>query len=184
MTARDLSERAELDDELREQAVEGMPVREYLRQLAAGERVREAVSVLAQAMPKRAAIAWGLESLRSVPAAAAIPKSAPVLQAVDDWVAEPGEERRRTAHEAARQAGFGTPAGCLGLAVFLSGGSMAPATAPVAPEPAAHLCGKTVAGAMLMAAVAEPQQAAKHLQSFLERGMARAEKLELWKEEK
>ena len=184
MTARELSERAELDEELREQAPQGMPVRDYIRQLAAGERVREAVTVLAQALPKRAAIAWGLESVRGVPQAAAKPKSAAVLEAVAEWVKEPGEERRRAAHESARQAGFGTPAGCLGLAVFLSGGSMAPATAPVAPEPAAHLCAKAAAGAMLMAAVADPSNAPKHLQSFLERGMARAEEMELWKEEK
>jgi hypothetical protein len=182
MTAQELSQRAELEEELQQAAVPEMPVREYIEQLARGERLREAVSVLAQALPKRDAIGWGLESVRSVEAAAAKPKSAPALQAVDAWVAEPSEERRRAAHEAAKEAGFGTPAGCLGLAVFLSGGSMAPPTAPVAPEPAPHVCGKTVAGAILMAAVSDPRNAAEHFRTFLDRGFARAEQIELWKE--
>lgn len=182
MTALELSQRAELDEELQQTAAPDLPVRDFIQQLARGERLPEAVGVLAQAMPKREAIAWGLESVRQVEAALAKPKSAPALQAVDDWLAKPEEPRRRAAHEAAQQAGYGTPAGCLGLAVFLSGGSMAPESAPVAPEPEPHLCAKIVAGAILMAAVADPSNAPKHFLSFLDRGFARADEIKLWEE--
>src|SRR5215472_15646520 len=182
MTAQELSARAELDEELRQQATPEMPVRGYIEQLAGGERLREAVSVMAHALPKRDAIAWGLECVQRVEAASAKPKAGPALQAVDDWLAKPGEQPRRAAHEAAQQAGFGTPAGCLGLAVFMSGGSMAPAEAPVAPEPAPHVCGKLVAGAILMAAVSDPVNAAKHFRGFLDRGLQLADELKIWEE--
>ena len=39
-----------------------------------------------------------------------------------------------------------------------------------------------VAGAHLMAAVADPQNAPEHFRSFLDRGFARADELKIWEE--
>ena len=64
---------------------------------------------------------------------------------------------------AANVAGFGTPAGCLALAAFWSGGSLsAPNLPPVPPKD--ELTGTAVAGAIMLASIiatagAEPAKA-------------------------
>jgi hypothetical protein len=153
---------------------------DVIAQLARAERLLPAVKVMAQALPRREAIAWGLEAVRKVEAAGAKAHDASALQTVEEWLAEPVEERRRAAKEAADRAGMGSAAGCLAMAVFFSGGSMAPASAPVAPEPKPHVCGKTVAGAITLAAYADPRNAKAHLRSFLDRGFKWAADLKIW----
>ena len=71
MTVAELCDRVELDEEARQLAAPDMPVRAYVEQLASGGRLREAAASLAQLLPKKDAIAWGLDSVRRVPAAAA-----------------------------------------------------------------------------------------------------------------
>ena len=82
----------------------------------------------------------------------------------------------------AEQAGIGTPAGCLGLAVFLSGGSIAPPDTPFAPEPEPYLSARMVASAMSLAVALDPQNAVKHFRSFVDRGFQMAEDLKIWEE--
>jgi len=187
MTAQELIERAELDcaeldEETRRLATPEMPLRPFVERLARAGRERDAVSAIAQLLPKADAVAWALESVRKMEGTSAKPPAAAALKSIEDWLKEPSDERRRAAYAAAEQAGLGSPAGCLGLAVFLSGGSMAPATAPVTVEPAPHLCGKTVAGAIMMATVTDPRNAAAHCRAFLDRGFQRADALKLWEE--
>ena len=182
MTVLELCDRAELDEQARELARPEMPVRAYLEQLASGGRLREAAAGLAQLLPKRDAVAWGLECIHRVPAAAAKPTAGRALEAIEQWLADANDERRRAALPAAEHAGIGTPAGCLAFAIFLSGGSIAPPDTQVAPEPEPHLCARMVAGAIAMAAALDPQNATEHFRAFLDRGFHLAAECKLWEE--
>jgi hypothetical protein len=183
MTVLELCDRAGLDEDARQLATPEMPVRTYIEELARGGRVREAMNSLVQVLPKGDAIAWGLESIRRVDAAV-VKRGAPeAIQFVEEWLRDPNDDRRRAAKRAAEQAGLVTPPGCLAFAVFLSGGSMAPAEAPVAPEPPSHVCGRMVAGAMSLAVALEPRTAPERLRSFLDTGLHRAEQLKVWEKE-
>jgi hypothetical protein len=177
MTATELCRRAALDDQARELAKPDVSARAYVEQLAAGGRLREAIAGLAQLLPNREAVAWGLESIRRVPAAKEQP-----AEAVERWLADANDETRRAALAAAERAGIGTPAGCLSLAIFFSGGSLAPPDTQVAPEPEPHLCLRMVAGAIAMAVALDPPNAADHFRAILDRGFHLAKELKIWEE--
>lgn len=119
--------------------------------LVAREECADAIRFLAHALPKRVAIWWGCLCLWHVSRPAPAGDVASVLDAAVRWVHEPSEHCRRAAEKAGRVAGIDTPAGCLGLAIFWSGGSMAPAGSPtVAPAP--RLTARVLAGGLIMAA--------------------------------
>jgi len=182
MTALDLCERADLDEEARKLATEDIPVRTYIEQLARRERVRESIGALTQLLPNVDSIAWGLHSIRSVSVALSSPKTETALKSVEEWIADANDERRRAAMQAAEQAGIGTPAGCLAFAVFLSGGSLAPREAPGVPAPPPHVCGRIVAGAMSLAVALDPRNASELLRAFLAHGFHLAGQLKIWEE--
>lgn len=82
------------------------------------------------------------------------PARAVAAKAVRRWVANPSDEARRLAFETGGIAGWTTMEGMACLAIFLSGGSMAPAEqVPVNPPPGAF--GQAAAGAVLLAAHAD-----------------------------
>src|SRR5271156_1465630 len=184
MTTLELCDLAGLDDNARKLADKEVPVRTLIEELARGGRVREAVNSLVQVLPKGDAIAWGLESIRRVDVALLHRGGQEAIQHVEEWLKEPSEERRRAAKVAADRAGLATPPGCLAFAVFMSGGSMAPAEAPVAPEPPPHVCGRMVAGAMSLAVALEPRTTQERLRAFLDTGLRRAEQIKLWEKER
>lgn len=180
MTTSELCELAGLDDDARQFATPEMPVRSYIEELRRAGMVRQAMNSLVQVLPKTEAIAWGLESIRRVDVALIKRGGPEAIQHVEAWLEEASEEKRRAAKVAADEAGLGTPPGCLAYAVFMSGGSMAPAEAPVAPEPAPYICGRMVAGAMSLAVALEPRVTQERLKTFLETGLRRADQLNIW----
>jgi hypothetical protein len=182
MDTLELCERAELEEEAKQLATPGIPVRTYIEQLVRAERLRDAIRALAQVLPNGDSIAWGLASIRQVAASVSGPKAEKAILAVEQWLAEPNDEQRRAAMQAAEQARIGTPAGCLAFAVFLSGGSLAPPDAPVAPEPSPHICGRIVAAAMSLAVALDPQNASSLLRSFMDHGFRLAGQLKIWDE--
>jgi hypothetical protein len=183
LTIQELCDRAGLDDDARQLASPEAPVRVYLETLARAGRPREGVSVLAQVLPRGEAIAWGLESIRAVEPAAARPGAAAAMKAIEEWLVEPNDDKRRLAKAAGDQAGIATPAGCLAFAVFLSGGSMAPAEAPVAPEPPPHVCARMVVGALGLAVALDPRTTLERLRMFFDNGFRRADQLKIWERE-
>ncbi len=85
------------------------------------------------------------------------------------WVQDPSDKVRRLCFDAGQRAGFGSAEGAACLAIFLSGGSMAPAEQeqPVNPPPSAF--GQAAAGAVLMAALQDgPQRFDEQLSVFLD----------------
>lgn len=173
-TAAELAGKLELSEAARAALRDGVGPAEYLDALVASGQWPDAVRLLALALPKREAIWWACRCARAAGPAPA-PAAGTALGAAEAWVAEPTEERRRAAFPAAEAAQFGTPAGCAALAVFLSGGSLAPPDIAAVP-PAEDLTGKTVAGAVLLAGVvAEPEKASEKYRAFVTDGLAIAE---------
>jgi hypothetical protein len=85
-------------------------------------------------------------------------------------VKNPSDAQRRSALKSAEAAELNNPAGLIGMAVFFSGGSLAPAGVnEVPPEP--HLCPDAVANSILLAAVmTTPTQADARYARFFELG--------------
>lgn len=149
----------------------GMTPQGFLERLRDNELHEDALAFLAYALPKREAIWWGLECVRALTPAQAPAPIAAALAAVQAWVDQPGEEQRRAAMPAAEAATFGTPAGCAALAVFFSGGSLAPPDCPKVP-PDEKLTARTIAAAVVLGILtAEPDKADEHSKVFVAHGI-------------
>jgi hypothetical protein len=113
-----------------------------------------AARFVAQCLPRADAARWmaaclGQAEVERPPARAA------ALKAVRRWVAYPSDEARRLAFDAGGAAGWDTMEGMACLAVFLSGGSIAPAGQEVPVSPPQGAFGQVAAGAVLLAASAQ-----------------------------
>jgi hypothetical protein len=179
-TLAQICDAAELSDEARALRAEGQAPRQYADLLIARALYPDAVRFLAFALPRREAVWWAWVCARRV---AGEEPAAPVqasLEATQQWIAEPTDQRRRAAMQCAETLGFGTPAGSAGLAAFLSGGSLAPPDVEAVP-PGEFMAAKAIAGSIVLAAVAtEPERAEEKFRTFVEQGMVVAEKTDLW----
>lgn len=149
---------------------------QFLRVLIEKKQYVDAVRVLSYALPKEKAIAWASLCARQFSAANPSDVSRAALEAVDKWMSEQSEENRRAAMKVAERAEFGTPAGSAALAVFFSGGSIAPPEAPfTAPEP--NMLPSSVFNAVMVAVLSkEPDKAEEKYNLFLAKGQELAAK--------
>jgi hypothetical protein len=151
--------------------------------LSADGRHAEAVQLVARALPKREAVWWAWVAARhahqlTTPVAPAVQR---VLDAVERWVAAPADAARHDAFAAAQAAGADTAAGCAGMAVFLSGGSLAGPAVPVHVPPPAGACWQLVGGAVMLAAVsAPPTQVSQAFQGYVAQGVEIVRRLGGW----
>ena len=112
----------------------------------------QALRFIAHCLPRLDAVRWLAAGLASM-APTSVARRLAARKAVNRWVAEPSDANRRLAYQAGENAGFDTAEGCACLAVFLSGGSLAPASQEQAvPAPPAAF-GQALAGAVLLAAL-------------------------------
>ncbi len=131
----------------------------------------DAVRLLAHALPPRDGIRWAADCAKS---SAGSPTAAAALATVEAWLTDPSEPNRRACGEAASAVGCATAAGAAALAVFLSGGSIAPADRP-AVAPGEHLTSRAVANAAILAAVGgEPGKTAERYFEYLKEGIGLA----------
>jgi hypothetical protein len=173
---------AELSDKAMALMTPELHPREFIALLSDKQLFPDAVRFLAHALPKREAVWWGWVCARRASGATPPPVIKAALDATEQWIAQPSEENRRTAHEAAKAADLGTPAGCAALAAFFSGGSLGPAHAPPVP-PGDHLTAKAVGAAVIFAAIAsEPQKAPEKFKNSLTQGMEVTVKIKLWEQ--
>lgn len=112
----------------------------------------EALHFIAHCLPRLDAVRWMAAALATMTPTTQARRLA-ARKAVNRWLAEPSDANRRLAYQAGETAGFHTPEGSACLALFLSGGSMAPATQeqPVPPPPSAF--GQMLAVAVSLAAL-------------------------------
>jgi len=164
-------------------ARDGLSPRAYMNLLMENNHFPDAVRFLAHVLPKREAVWWGWVCARRSAGAEPPEKVKVSLDATEKWIAQPTEDHRRAAMEAARKADLSTPAGCAGLAAFFSGGSLGPPDSPVVP-PGDYLTAKAVSGAVIFAAVAvEPEKAAEKFRTFITQGMDVVTRIKLWGKE-
>lgn len=153
------------------------------RALAAAGMTADAVSVLGQALDKRAAVWWACVAARYEPAgsdagasntaATDLPAAeAAALAAAESWVREPDTAKARAAFQAADGADMSSPAACAALAAFFAGESIAPPDVAPVPPPD-HVAGLVSAGAVQLAAVRRrPESAPQTLAAFIDHGFA------------
>jgi hypothetical protein len=132
---------------------------QFLKTLVAENLLPEAVRFMANAFPARKAVEWALDCLKDLTTQERTTGRAAALKAVADWLASNTEQERRAAQQAAELATLDCPEGVLSMAAFMSGGSIAPTTAPEVPPPA-NVCQKLVAGAVMLAVVGETPEKA------------------------
>jgi hypothetical protein len=128
-----------------------LPPAEAFDRLRTHDKVA-ATHFIAQCLPRLDAVRWMANCLSGMAATNQARRLA-ARKAVNRWLAEPSDANRRLAYDAGDAAEFSTAEGCACLAVYFSGGSLAPPAQeqPVPPPPAAF--GQALAGAVIMAAL-------------------------------
>jgi hypothetical protein len=161
-----------LGDEARRLLNDKFTLLAYLYLLMKQRLHLDAVRLLAHALPRREAVSWACHCARSRDTTAASPAEANALKAAEGWLLAPSEANRRVCGGSAAVAGYGTAAGSAALAVFLTGGSIAPPLQPAAPA-SEHVGAQAVANAVVFAAlVGEPAGAGDRFFLFLKEGLA------------
>lgn len=154
--------------------------RAYVSALCDAKRHADAVAFIAHALPRREAVWWALVCAREAAGEQPTPEVRAALDATEVWMRHPGDEQRRAAMEAAKKATFKTPAGCAGLAAFLSGGSLSVPGQPDVPPGPFHTA-KAVYGAVALAAIGEdPKTAPDRFQKFIDHGVALGDGTNAW----
>ena len=175
---------AELEDEALALLRPDIQPPEYINLLMENNLFADAVRFVAHALPKREGVWWGWICAKKSSGENPPPAVKASLEATEKWIAQPTDEHRRAAYDAADAAPFTTPAGCAGLAAFFSGDSLAPPDLPPVP-PGEFLFAKAVSGAVIFAAVSkEPEKAPEKFKQFLAQGLDVAVRLKLWTEGK
>jgi Family of unknown function (DUF6931) len=167
---REVCARADLGAEALALLDDGLQPEAFLRVLLERELYADATKYLAHALPKRETVWWGLLVVRSQLGEAPPAEPAAVLAAAERWVRQPTDEHRYGAMKAA-EGDMGSPASMVGIAAFMSGGSMAPAGNETVAPPA-HLTGTMVASAVILCAVSpDPLAAPAKYKAYLAQGI-------------
>lgn len=160
----------------------GAGVRTAVDALVTRDLLGDAARLLAHALPPRESVWWAWWCARRAlsPDAPDAAAASLALAAAEQWIAQPTDQHRRAALAAAEVAGSRTPAGCAGLAAFLSGGSIAPAGAPDTAAPP-FLAAKVVTGGVILAAAApSAAQSTERYRLFIAQGIEVGRRIGLW----
>jgi hypothetical protein len=124
----------------------------FFRGLRQASRLEDATFFLGMALPRQETVAWAVRAVRDITEGRAAPRpDVDAMRAALLWVQDPSEPRRRAAYEAAKLANQTSAEHLAAMAVFLSGGSMAPENLQPVPAPS-DAAGRIGAGAILVAA--------------------------------
>lgn len=147
---------------------EGMRPGEFVDALVASRQYVDGIDFMAYALPPREAVWWGCLCLQHGCGDNLSPMDKAACRAVVQWVMQPSEESRAAALAPAQAADQASPAAAIAMAVYQTGGNVAPPNAaPRAPHPFAHA--KAVAGAIKMVcAKADPVKIVETQRQFLE----------------
>lgn len=120
-TTNDVEERVPLTDAAFRWAGEERPVQNLIEELIQQELHRDAIVLLAYALPSRLAVWWGALCAWHAAAGAPNDEEAEAFDCVVQWVTQPTESNQRRAHAAAGQLGIETPIGCCAKAAHWAG---------------------------------------------------------------
>lgn len=169
-TAQEICQRVDLSSEAKAFLLPSLSPQGFLALLTDNKHIGDAVRFLAFALPIREAIWWACV----IGGASRDQMTASEVDCLDRataWVYEPDESRRRACMEAAERANLEGAAAYAALAVFWSGGSLAPANMPEAlPDP--HLGAIGVGASVLLSITAgEPRSLSQRFEAAMLRGM-------------
>jgi hypothetical protein len=125
----------------------------YFQMLVDRQRLSDAATFVSHALPRYEGIVWAVQSLRTHWSAG---RSDALVTEILRWIDNPSDEQRRAIRNMADALPSDSPAALLGLAVFLSGGSISEPELPaVLPPP--DVSAKLAAAAVLKAAFDETE---------------------------
>ncbi len=154
---------------------DGMGPGEFVEALAASKQYLAGIDFMAHALPPREAVWWGCLCLQHACGDNLLPADKAACTAAVQWIMQPSEEIRAAALAPAQAAGPASPAAGLAMAVYQTGGNVAPSNAPPAPPPP-FAPAKAVAGAVKMACTkADPVKIVETQRLFLELAAGLAE---------
>ncbi|HUB80520.1 MAG TPA: hypothetical protein VMB03_17065 [Bryobacteraceae bacterium] len=167
MTVKELSETAGVSDPAKALAQEDSTPGSYLENLQKQELHQDAIKFQAYKMPTDAGIKWASASIKELRSPESKQQKDETLDAVDAWVKAPGDETRFAAKKAADNAKKSDASKLAALAVFMSGGSLAPPNAPHTPPPQ-YSAQKLISGSLVAAVLSyEPAKAKERYQKAL-----------------
>jgi hypothetical protein len=143
------------------------PERLYSLLLANGLH-EDAIRLVAHSQPRKELVQWTLACAQVAYAPAVRPAEKEALAAVEAWLAEPKDARRKAAFEASEKARMDNPAGLLAAAVFFTGGNIAPPEAgQETPAPAGVAAQLAAAAVSVAASYGDPSQHQARMALFL-----------------
>ncbi len=110
---------------------------------------QDAISALAQMLPRRQAVWWACLAVRLIPDLASRPAELLAVEIGESWVQGQRVDDTERAAAAAELCPFESPAGLVALATAWAGPSLAPRGQQAVP-PAPHLTGAAVRGALIL----------------------------------
>ncbi|WP_197231487.1 FHA domain-containing protein [Novipirellula artificiosorum] len=145
--------------------------KQYLEVLEQNEQFTDAIRFLANALPRRDAVAWAADCIVKANQGKLADADARAMEVIQAWVADPSEANRRAAQSAAEAAELKTPTSWAAMGAFWSEGSMGPPEVPAIP-PASHLTAHAVSSSAILAAVEkEPEKASEKYHAFIQLGI-------------
>ena len=144
----------------------GIAPADYFAELVEAERQRDAVNFLALALPRYEAIVWAGEVLGAFGNPDRDLDELRAFEIARDWIRSPSEALRRRSEALAGAMEDESPEKYLLMAIFLSGGSMAPeGQAPVHPRD--DLTGRLVGAVIILTALAASDEKAALAQALV-----------------
>jgi hypothetical protein len=181
-SAADVAQHIQLSKEAQKLLDPTLLPRPYLELLIAHQQYQDAALFMAHAMPRREGVWWACLCARQAYGPTPPAKEAPVLPLAEKWVVQTTDENRRSTFKAAESAEFNNPAGLIGMAVFFSAGSIAPAGLTEVPPPP-HLSPNALGNAVILSTVlTEPRKASERYLQFFALGFDVANGKNRWKE--
>ena len=134
MTVKELSETAGLSAPACALVKDESTPSAYLDELEKQELYTDAVRFLAFKLPPDAGIKWAIACIKELRSPESQKEKDEALDASNAWIKTPGDQTRFAAKDAGGKATKGESK-LLAMAVFMSGGSLAPPGAPETPPP-------------------------------------------------